>query len=124
MNTEPQFHRQDRLGSCLVAGWRRFKIKAYHENMLVPAWHYLVVRENSLTRNPGATLESPSHPLSWDESPSAPPHRQNRFPRAEAQTSESFKQFIHGTVAEKQLKVVSWRGNPNKGTAGLLSTHS
>lgn len=65
----------------LVFGCRMGKIQSLPWKQLVPAWHYSVVRENSLTRNPGATLESPSHPLSWDESPFASPHRQVSYSR-------------------------------------------
>lgn len=82
VHTEPQFHRQNGLGSCL--GGRMERIQSLPWKQLVPAWHHLVVRENSLPRNPGATLASPSHHLSRVKAPvqlhTPHSHWHNRFP--------------------------------------------
>lgn len=82
VHTEPQFHRQDGLGSCL--GGRMERIQSLPWKQLVPAWHHLVVRENSSPSNPGATLASPSHHLSRVKAPvqlhTPHSHWHNRFP--------------------------------------------
>lgn len=112
--TEPQFHKQDRLGSCF--GCRIEKIQRLPWQQLVPAWHYSAVRENSLTRNPGATLAVTLTPPELGWKPLC------TYTQAEQVSSPALSQVSHSRVSDLWIlkAIFSWHCSRETAQVGVL----